>query len=336
MKVNINHNAKLLNDIEQIVKKQKPYLKQTSVKQYAKSISILYHLLKDDEHSFESFHFIKDIDKVTAKLTPYSYTTRRNYFSAIITLLQSEEKPDKDLIIKYTEMVKTVNEEYVAFNETGVVSEKQKDKLIKMEQIDTLLDALKKDGKTMEYILFKLLTIYHLRNEVATLQRITPTEYNKLSKEERGGNNYLIVGSKKITISRNDYKTNKKYGNITINITDKEFLKELRDYVNTLPKETNAVFSYKGEMMTKKRLTNHLMYISNKYIGVGISTTMLAKSILSHKYADGQTQQKKDAAARGHSVGIQNNIYVKKLPEEMDEETANEETANEVAEEVEE
>ena len=74
------------------------------------------------------------------------------------------------------------------------------------------------------------------------------------------------------------------------------------------------------EIMTKKRLTNHLMYISNKYIGVGISTTMLAKSILSHKYADGQAQQKKDAAARGHSVQIQNNIYVKKLPEEMAEE----------------
>ena len=39
-------------------------------------------------------------------------------------------------------MVKSVNEEYVAFNQTGVVSEKQKDKLIKMEQVDTLLDLL--------------------------------------------------------------------------------------------------------------------------------------------------------------------------------------------------
>ena len=320
MALKVNHNVKLLNDIEVIIQKQKPYLKQTSVKQYAKSISILYNHLKDDEHSFESFNFIKDVDKVTKLLNEYSYTTRRNYFSAIITLLQSEEKPDKSLINKYTTMVKSVNEEYVAFNQTGVVSEKQKDKLIKMEQVDTLLSALKKDNKTMEYILFKLLTIYHLRNEVATLQRISPTEYNKLSKEERGGNNYLIVGSKKITISRNDYKTNKKYGNITINITDKEFLKELRDYVNTLPKESNAVFSYKGEIMTKKRLTNHLMYISNKYIGVGISTTMLAKSILSHKYAEGQAQQKTDAAARGHSVGIQNAVYVKKLPEEMTEE----------------
>ena len=46
----------------------------------------------------------KDVDKVTAKLlNEYSYTTRRNYFSAIITLLQSEEKPDKDLINKYTD-----------------------------------------------------------------------------------------------------------------------------------------------------------------------------------------------------------------------------------------
>ena len=100
MALKVNHNVNLLNDIEAIIKNQKPYLKDTSVKQYAKSISILYNNLKDDEHSFESFDFIKDVDKVTKLLNEYSYTTRRNYFSAIITLLQSEEKPDKDLINK--------------------------------------------------------------------------------------------------------------------------------------------------------------------------------------------------------------------------------------------
>ena len=177
-----------------------------------------------------------------------------------------------------------------------------------------LLASLKREKSKMEYILFKLLSIYHLRNEVATLQKISPTEYKKLTKEQTDGNNYLVMGTKKITIYRNDYKTNKKYGTIKIDITDKDFMKELRDYTDTLT--DNIVFPYNEEMMTKKRLTNHLMYHSRKHIGIGLSTTMLAKSILSHKYAEGQSQQKEDAAARGHSVGIQNNIYVKRLPEE--------------------
>jgi len=298
----------------EIIKKQKPYLKDISVSQYVKSIERLSQNLKPEDEPMESFDFIRDDEKVEVFLSKFSFTTRRNYYSAIITLLQSEEKPDKDLINKYSKIVRDTNTKYVEQNETGVVSEKQKDKLLPMEKINSLLEALKKEKSQMEYILFKLLSIYHLRNEVATLQRITPTEYKKLTNEDKGGNNYLVVGTKKITIYRNDYKTKKKYGTIKIDITDKEFQKEFRNYLNTL--KNNIVFPYNNEMMSKKRLTNHLMYYSRKHINVGISTTMLAKSILSHKYSEKVEGQKLDAAARGHSVSMQNNVYVKKLPED--------------------
>jgi len=298
----------------EIIKKQKPYLKDISVSQYVKSIERLSQNLKPEDEPMESFDFIRDDEKVEVFLSKFSFTTRRNYYSAIITLLQSEEKPDKDLINKYSKIVRDTNTKYVEQNETGVVSEKQKDKLLPMEKINSLLEALKKEKSQMEYILFKLLSIYHLRNEVATLQRITPTEYKKLTNEDKGGNNYLVVGTKKITIYRNDYKTKKKYGTIKIDITDKEFQKEFRTYLNTL--KNNIVFPYNNEMMSKKRLTNHLMYYSRKHINVGISTTMLAKSILSHKYSEKVEGQKLDAAARGHSVSMQNNVYVKKLPED--------------------
>jgi len=298
----------------EIIKKQKPYLKDISVSQYVKSIERLSQNLKPEDEPMESFDFIRDDDKVEVFLSKFSFTTRRNYYSAIITLLQSEEKPDKDLINKYSKIVRDTNTKYVEQNETGVVSDKQKDKLLPMEKINSLLEALKKEKSQMEYILFKLLSIYHLRNEVATLQKITPTEYKKLTAEDKGGNNYLVVGTKKITIYRNDYKTKKKYGTIKIDITDKEFQKEFRTYLDTL--KNNIVFPYNDAMMSKKRLTNHLMYYSRKHIGVGISTTMLAKSILSHKYSEKVEGQKLDAAARGHSVSMQNNVYVKKLPED--------------------
>ena len=307
----------------EIVKEQKPYLKDISVSQYVKSIERLYNarekdsgelMLRDEDESYESFDFIKDAEKIEVFLSEFSFTTRRNYYSAIITILQSEEKPNKSLINKYSKVVRDTNNEYKKQNETGIVSEKQKDKLLPMEKINSLLEALKKEKSQMEYILFKLLSIYHLRNEVATLQKITPTEYKKLTKEHKGGNNYLVVGTKKITIYRNDYKTNKKYGTIKIDITDKEFQKEFRTYLDTL--KNNIVFPYNDAMMSKKRLTNHLMYYSRKHIGVGISTTMLAKSILSHKYAQQVEGQKADAVARGHSVSVQNSVYVKSLPED--------------------
>jgi len=300
--------------IESVIKTQKPYLKDASISQYVKSIERISKTLKDKDEPIESFDFIKDADAVELFLSKFSFTTRRNYYSAIITLLQSEDKPDKTLIQKYSKIVRDTNTEYTKANETGVVSDKQREKLLPIEKINTLLDSLKREKSQMEYILFKLLSLYHLRNEVATLQKITPTEYKKLTKPETDGNNYLVMGTKKITIYRNDYKTNKKYGTIKFDITDREFMKELREYTDTL--ESNIVFPYQGQMMTKKRLTNHLMYHSRKHIGIGISTTMLAKSILSHKYAEKAEAQKVEASIRGHSIGVQNNIYIKTLPEE--------------------
>lgn len=300
--------------IESVIKTQKPYLKDASITQYVKSIERISKTLKDKDEPIESFDFIKDADAVELFLSKFSFTTRRNYYSAIITLLQSEDKPDKLLIQKYSKIVRDTNTEYTKANETGIVSDKQREKLLPIEKINTLLESLKREKSQMEYILFKLLSLYHLRNEVATLQKITPTEYKKLTKVETDGNNYLVMGTKKITIYRNDYKTNKKYGTIKFEITDREFMKELREYTDTL--ENNIVFPYQGEMMTKKRLTNHLMYHSRKHIGIGISTTMLAKSILSHKYAEKAESQKVEASIRGHTLNVQNNIYIKTLPEE--------------------
>ena len=303
------------NNITNIIKTQKPYLKDTSISQYVKSIKRLYDKLGGEDENFDTFDFVKDEDKVHEYLSQFSFTTRRNYYSAIITLLQSEEKPDKSLIQKYDTIVRDNNKKYVEQNETGVVSEKQKDKLVPMEKINSLLQSLKNEKSQMEYILFKLLTLHHLRNEVATLRKITPSEYKKLKVEEREGNNFMVVGTKKITIYRNDYKTNKKYGTIKFDITDKEFQKELREYLDTL--DNNIVFPYNGDIMTKKRLTNHLMYYSKKHIGIGLSTTMIAKSILSYKYAEQQKGQKLDAKVRGHSVNVQNAVYVKSLPEDL-------------------
>ena len=304
-----------MNDtLTKIVAEQKPYLKSSSVSQYVKCIERLHKRIFGDDGEFTNVDFIKDSEAVENALADLSFTTRRNYYSAIITLLQAEETPDKVLIKQYSKIVKLSNDKYVEENKTGVISDKQKDKLVSIDQINLLLEYLKKEGG-MEYILFKLLSIYHLRNEIATLRLITPADFKKLKKEEKENNNYLVVGTKRMYIARNDYKTQKKYGEIIINIDDKEFQKEFRTYLDTL--NNDIVFPYNNEPMTKKRLTNHLMYHSHRHIGVRLSTTMLAKSILSHKYSAQKDEQQKDAAARGHSVNIQNSIYIKTLPEDI-------------------
>ena len=55
-----------------------------------------------------------------------------------------------------------------------------------------------------------------------------------------------------------------------------------------------------------------LIKTSHKYIGKNISTTMIRKIVSSEKFLDAKEDQIAHAAQLGHSVGTENQIYVKK------------------------
>jgi len=296
-------------ELVQIIKKQKPYLKDSSIAQYIRAIKKLNQLINGEHAELENFNFIEDPKKIKEVLEQFHFTTRRNYYSAIITLLQAEDKPNKELIREYSDIVKEANTKYEEEQSSGKVSEKQKEKLVSTNVVEDFVNKVKESKDDMLYILLRLITKYQTRNEIANLKLIKLMPFKKLKDEEKQGNNYLVMGSKKILIVRYDFKTNKKYKEITIEIDDKKLAKEIRSYVKTL--KSDNVFEYKGEQLTPKKLTNLLIYQSKKLVGVPLSTTMLAKSILSEKYSEKNEEQKKDAKNRGHSVSVQNKVYVK-------------------------
>ena len=218
-------------ELVQIIKKQKPYLKDTSIAQYIRSIKKLNQLINGENAELENFNFIEDAKKIKEVLEQFHFTTRRNYYSAIITLLQAEDKPNKKLIREYSDIVKQANTEYEEQQEKGKVSEKQKDSLLigkDFSKIQEFIDKVKASKDEMLYILLRIITTYHTRNEIATLKLIKLRDFKKLKDEEKQGNNYLVMGSKKILIVRYDFKTNKKYKEITIEVDDKKLAKEIR------------------------------------------------------------------------------------------------------------
>ena len=292
-----------------IIKKQKPYLKDSSIQQYIRAIKKLHQLINGESSEFNNFNFIENSEKVNEVLQQFHYTTRRNYYSAIITLLQAEDTPNKELIREYSDIVKEANTKYEEEQESGKVSEKQKESLVSTNVIDEFINKVKESKDEMLYILLRLITTYQTRNEIAGLKLIKLMPFKKLKDEEKQGNNYLVMGSKKILLVRYDFKTNKKYKEISIEIDDKKLSKEIRSYVKTL--KNDNVFEYKGEPLTPKKLTNLLLYQSKKLVEVPLSTTMLAKSILSEKYGYKNEEQKQDAKNRGHSVNVQNKVYIK-------------------------
>jgi len=315
----------MTTEFTELIKSEKPNLSPNSVKQYVRCLIILHNALAPSIKESSNYAYLKNKEKVAEFLSKYSFTTARNYYTAIITLLETETPRDKVVINDYKTIVKQSNDNYNKQNQTGIISDKQNEALNgefkngkeKLDQLITILDKDPEDIKNnkMGYILFRLLYHHHIRNEIAELIRIPLMKYKKLTTEDKKDKNYLVVGSKKLFIARNGFKTGKKYGEIIFDITDKQLIKELRTYLKTLT--TDEVFVFKSgksedSSVTKRnQLSNYMIYVSKKHIGMKISTTLLAKIMMSHKYADNKLKQEKTAAERGHSLSVENAVYVK-------------------------
>tara|TARA_R110002126_G_scaffold68522_1_gene173511 strand:- start:1358 stop:2407 length:1050 start_codon:yes stop_codon:yes gene_type:complete len=328
-----------------LLQSEKPNLKSTSIAQYVRTLNTLYknytkrtQLPTDDKDYIKDGGFenemdlFKDPKMVSILLSDYHFTSARNFYTSIITILETEEKRDKKVILQYQDIVKKNNEEYNIQNKSGIISEKQAESFnVGVDKFDELLRKLKKDKLDMAFIIFSILKHHHIRNEIATLIYITLPKYNKLKtidkfyyedddveKINKIGKNYLVVGTKKIFISRNGYKTGKIYGQIIFDITDKPLIKEIRKYVKVLKDDEVFPFPDSSKSDKKQQLASYLGYYSKKYIGVKLSTTIIAKIMNSHNHLEAKELIEKDASERGHSSKTLLDIYVKKSNAELE------------------
>ena len=300
-----------VNHITELIKNEKPNLKPNSINQYVRCIKTLHNKILGENVESDNFDYLKNPQVLREHLSGYHFTTARNYYTAVITLLETEEPRDKNVIREYTNIVKSTNNEYKEQNKKGFISVKQSDNFVSVEKVDELIKKLKDNKIDMGYIIFSILKHHHIRNEIATLVKIPLKEYKRLKENDKKDKNYLVIGSRKIFISRNGFKTNKQYGEIVFDITNKALEKDIRKYIKTL--DSDEVFPFPQNKTTDKRqqLSNYMIYLSEKYIGVKISTTLMAKIMLSHKHLENKQAQEKDSSERGHSVSVQNDVYIK-------------------------
>ena len=150
-----------------------------------------------------------------------------------------------------------------------------------------------------------------MRNDVAGMIALKQGAFNKLPKEERDSNNYLVINKNNLYFSLNNYKTKSKYGELKLDIEDKE-LKKILFYYLKRNGEGILFKSQAGTPLTRNALTQLLTKISYQYIKKNVSTTLLRKIYSSDKYVDVKEEMKKDANMMGHSVETQQKVYVKK------------------------
>lgn len=295
----------------------RPHLKESTINSYWANLRKLAKVNNED-----TFDFLKDIERVKNSVKDLHFTSQRNTYTAVSTfMLAINLNGDLDeYIAEYDKMRDALNDRYTEEQKTGIISKKQSPNFISVEELTAFTKQLKREvsyeekkGDTnirMVSMLFEILTRYPVRNDLAGLTLISETKEKKLTQEDKASVNYLVKTTDGFLLIDNMYKTSKKYGEKRIPITDDALNKSLRSYIR--------IGKFKmGEVLfpiTTNYLSQLLIKYSQKYIQKNISTTMIRKIITSDKFLEQKEEQEAHANILGHSVGVENQVYIKKKP----------------------
>tara|TARA_R110001632_G_scaffold57021_2_gene139525 strand:+ start:116 stop:574 length:459 start_codon:yes stop_codon:yes gene_type:complete len=123
----------------ELIKKSRPNIKDSTIKMYVGNLNKLKTIFESDDYGF-----LKDIDKVKEKLSERHFTTQRNYYNSIIILLMAQDK-DKKLIDQYNTIRDELNAKYLENQQNGVISAKQKDSFISIDELRSFVDKIRVD-----------------------------------------------------------------------------------------------------------------------------------------------------------------------------------------------
>ena len=295
------------------------------------------NLLKlNDNKEIKNFNFLKNKDEVLTKIKDLKPTTQRSYIISICSILRDNTKMKKTYD-EYFELLKSYNDTLRVNNEKSTTQEKNwitQEEVLKVhktlkEDIENSLSKKRKIDKQLfkKLLNYMILSLYTLiqprRNKDYSLMRISSnmddTNFNYLVIEKsrsdfrnpRGGfdkkNNMKFI--------LNNYKTEKKYHSVEIDIPD-DLKQVILLYLKYHPlklelknKEFNIPFLVEDgkELKTSTEITK----ILNKIFDKKISSSMLRSIFLTSKYGDLVNELKEDTKIMGTSSGVALNNYIK-------------------------
>ena len=208
-------------NIESIIKEERPNISENSLKVYIQNLKKLHKTItKNDE--IKSLDFLKDYDNVIKTLEEKNKNTMKNYLVAVVIILQSNTKKYNDLIEKYQQKIKQLQENINDNYDENEKSDKQKDNWVDYSEILKLLRKMKKDTKPLlekenltnkEKDLIQQYLVHYLysgksfpiiRNDFAEMKIVN--EGDKLEKDK----NYFVIRKKGLPYFQlNEYKTAK-------------------------------------------------------------------------------------------------------------------------------
>jgi len=311
-------------DIKEYIMKNRPNLQPSSADAYVLTLKTLHRKL-GLEGEVEDLEYLKDTEAILEILKTYQPTTRKNMLNAVIVAMKCDGGKACE---KYESQRDEYNQAYLDENKDQQKNAKQKENWMEWEKFEKGLGYFDKEVRRLnlrrrsregeldyedmklmgDYALIKFYHDYPLRNDVHAVQVISQSKFNKLDKSLK--NNYLVRNRNNMTLVLRDYKTSKTYGEkmIAINTTLTAILK---DWLSVNRSGWMFINEKTGDPMTSHELTRRLHRITKERAGSRAGSTMIRHSYLSSKYAGLADEMEKDAHIMGHSVNVQQGLYVK-------------------------
>ncbi len=302
-------------------------IKPNSLNAYMISLHKIHEKLDTDAEfdSIDKWLVGKNIEKIINILSDMKITTRKNYLAAVIVALTTDKDKYADALVEYRAYLAIIVEEYNKQMKSQSKSDKQEENWVSMDELKEIVSGYKKEIRKLdlankdlwsnkEFNLYQMYLVGLLYTELppvrldySNMLLISETDYKKLKEKDK---NYLVLVSRnKKYFSLGSYKTEDKYGVHIIEIPS-----IINSVINKfLQHNTSGDFlvNTQRNVLTDNGLTKLLNKIFAA-TGKKISSTMIRHIYLSEKYEARNDDMEKDAAAMLHSVGTQQNIYVKK------------------------
>lgn len=321
------------------IKKYKSSIKDTSINTYLSSIKKLCKELFNS--NICSLMYFKDYSSIFIYLdTVKSLSTRKNICTAIIILLKSNDLGNvikqESLINEYSRYHKELASKQVDSYLDNEKTDKENINWITQAEIETkinqlLIKLISLDNFTQyegtsrswidtfqQYLVLNLYTkLPPIRNDFANVRITNIPNF----KPENIDTNYInfrenIDATTSADLLLCNYKTAKTYGikiiplpSILIELISKFQKAKLQVFFKNI--DILLINTTNLQPMTKNGLTK---YLNKIFYPKKISTTLLRKCYLSEKYPVIHTNRDRlnDSYVMGHSVGMAQNVYIKK------------------------
>ena len=258
----------------------KPDIKEISIKQYIQNLKN-YHKKVTNKDTFDwvDWDWLKFNPDILSDVK--TLASKRNFYNSILPLFKSfgmqKVEGTQNLNVleeqnKYGLAIQKINKEVRAMSSANIISDNKLEKYqVKFEEIQKLVLKLKLNKDFQSSLILFLMTEYKFRNEISNFKWISLQDFNKIDNLE---GNYIVIGSRRMFISRGQFKTDKTHGRTETEIENKILRADIKKYIKKL--DDNIMFkNSNGEMYSNDSLSQKIGRLTKAEFGISLGTSSI-------------------------------------------------------------